>query len=258
MCKISIVTVCYNSEKTISKTFESLLNQTDRDFEYIVIDGLSTDKTLEIIKEYEPRFNGKMKYVSEMDNGLYDAMNKGIDMATGDYIGIINSDDWYENRTIETIKLNINKYPDVGIFYGYIRIIKDNKEYMIRRNNYEFINEVNGLIQHPTCFVSKSVYEKFGKFDTKYKVCADVDLMLRLVSKGVKYKGIDEIITNFVIGGVSFTQDSYLESNEIKYRYGRISKSEKNKIERRYHIRRILSKIKRYVLTYCTSLFIQI
>ena len=91
--KFSIITVCYNSEKTIRRTFESVLSQSFTDYEYIVVDGNSKDSTVEIIKEYEPKFNGRMHWISEPDNGIYDAMNKGIRMAKGDFINMMNSDD---------------------------------------------------------------------------------------------------------------------------------------------------------------------
>ena len=94
--KISIITVCYNRADTICDTIESILAQTHPDIEYIVIDGASTDNTVEIIRQYEPRFNGRMKWLSEPDQGLYDAINKGIQMATGDIVGILNSDDFFQ------------------------------------------------------------------------------------------------------------------------------------------------------------------
>ena len=91
--KISIITATYNSEKTLKETLDSVLSQTYKDYEHIIIDGLSKDNTMGIVKEYEKKYNGKLKYISEKDSGLYDAMNKGIKMATGDIIGILNSDD---------------------------------------------------------------------------------------------------------------------------------------------------------------------
>ena len=106
--KISIITVCYNSAKTIRDTFESVLNQTYSDIDYVVVDGNSRDDTVSIIKEYEQKLNGKMRWISEPDNGLYDAINKGIKMAVGDIIGILNSDDYYASddvikRVVDTI-----------------------------------------------------------------------------------------------------------------------------------------------------------
>ena len=100
MKKISIITVCFNSQKTIGRTFDSVLRQTYPNIEYLVIDGQSTDGTTDIIREYEPLFQGRMKWVSEKDEGIYDAMNKGIRMATGDLIGILNSDDYYEDNAV--------------------------------------------------------------------------------------------------------------------------------------------------------------
>ena len=94
--EVSIITVCYNSEKTIERTIKSVLNQTYQDYEYIIVDGASTDKTLDIIKRYEPEFEGKMRWISEQDNGIYYAMNKGIGMAKGKLIGMINIDDYYD------------------------------------------------------------------------------------------------------------------------------------------------------------------
>lgn len=98
--KISIITVTYNSEKTLKDTLESVLKQTYKDYEHIIVDGLSKDNTIEIVKEYEKRYNGKLRYISEKDTGLYDAMNKGIKMATGDIIGILNSDDIYAHENV--------------------------------------------------------------------------------------------------------------------------------------------------------------
>lgn len=223
--KISIVTVCYNSKKTIRDTFDSLLNQTNNNFEYIVIDGKSTDGTLKLIEEYLPKFNGRMQYISEEDNGIYDAMNKGIKLSTGKYIGIVNSDDWYELDTIENVINATNKSPEIDLFYGFIRIIKNGKEYMIRRNNYDFINEMNGMLQHPTCFLKKEAYNKYGVFDTRYKISADLDLMVRMVNQGIKYKAIDKVITNFRVGGASFRNDNSFELIDIMYKNGFINKN---------------------------------
>ncbi len=140
-------------------------------------------------------FSSEIKWNSAPDNGIYDAMNKGIELAQGKFIGLLNSDDWYEPGTIEVICDAISKKEDVDIFYGYIRLIKEGEEYMVRRNNYKFIFEGTGLIQHPTCFICKKVYDELGGYDTSYKICADQDMMLRLVKSGKKYYAIDTVIT---------------------------------------------------------------
>ena len=100
----TIITVCFNSEMTIERTIQSVLNQTCQDYEYIIIDGASTDGTMDIVRKYEPLFQGRMRWISEKDQGIYDAMNKGIGVASGELIGIVNSDDYYEPDALEIMK----------------------------------------------------------------------------------------------------------------------------------------------------------
>ena len=215
-------------KKTIGKTFNSIINQSSHDFEYVVVDGGSTDATLDLVKEFErsKKFKGIFKYISEADQGIYDAINKGIKLSTGSYIGLLNSDDWYEENVIEVISKNISIESDVDIFYGYIRLVKDGREYMVRRNNYDFIMEGIGLIQHPTCFIRKRAYEDVGSYDISYRVCADQDMMLRMYKSNKTYKPVDCVITNFSMGGISYSYDSSLEVLRFKLAHGIISKVE--------------------------------
>ena len=106
--KISVITVCYNSKKTIEDTIKSVLNQTYQNYEYIIIDGCSTDGTIDLVKSYIPKFNGRLTFISEPDKGIYNAMNKGIRKATGDLICLLNSDDYYELDAFETMNANYN------------------------------------------------------------------------------------------------------------------------------------------------------
>ena len=214
--KFSIITVCYNAEQTITKTIESVLNQTYQNFEYIIIDGKSTDSTIKIIDSYYTKFGGKLKVVSESDHGIYDAMNKGIQMAQGDIIGIINSDDWYEENALFNIVKNRvdNKY---AIYYGIMRTIdsKNGKEIRCEINNPDYISE--RMINHPTVFVSKQVYIKYGVFNCKYKSSADYDLIIRFHRhKDIKFIPIYEIQANFRTGGMSSNVDSLIETMKIK------------------------------------------
>ena len=140
MKKVSIITVCYNSDKTVRRTFESVLHQSYTEFEYIVVDGLSTDRTVEIIKEYEPLFQGRMCWISEKDNGIYDAMNKGIRMAQGELIGIINSDDYYELNAVECM-VNAMTEEKYQILYGAMRTWKDGEEESISISSHKFLRE---------------------------------------------------------------------------------------------------------------------
>lgn len=215
----TIITPCYNSVNTIRETLESVLNQTFDDFEYLIIDGVSTDGTLDIIKEYEGRFHGKMKYWSEKDEGIYDAMNKGIQKSSGRIIGIINSDDWYEKDALQNIA-NVFTGESYGIYYGLMRIVdKDNgKEIRCIINNHEYIRE--SMITHPTTFVTKKTYEDFGMFDCQYKKSADYDFIIRMVKqKKIKFVPIYKLQANFRTGGASESIDGLSETMRIKRKY---------------------------------------
>ncbi|MGK0256455.1 MAG: glycosyltransferase involved in cell wall biosynthesis [Arcobacteraceae bacterium] len=226
---ITVVTVCLNSEKTIRRTIESLVKQTNDDFQYVVIDGGSKDSTLQIVNEYSSQFRHPVKVISESDRGLYDAMNKGIRNSDGKYIALLNSDDWYELNAIDEVSKKITKNSVESkasdIYYGYIRIMKNDVEYMIRRNNFDFINDGHGLIQHPTLFISKDCYERFSYYDINYKVCADHDFLLKAINGGSTYKAIDSVITNFSTGGISDQIDAFQERMKVLTKHKIISKA---------------------------------
>jgi glycosyltransferase involved in cell wall biosynthesis len=218
--RVSIITVCYNSAATIKKTIESVLNQTYNDIEYIIIDGASSDGTLEIIEAYRDSFQGRLKVVSEPDSGIYDAMNKGIGMATGELIGILNSDDYYEPKAVEYI-VNDKRNDKYQILYGFMRSIKDGEEVKIDRCSHKFLR--NEMIAHPTCFVSKKVYEDFGCYDLQYVSVADYDFMLRMSeNEEVKFYPVDHVITNFTMGGMSASDTAWLDLLKLKANYGMI------------------------------------
>lgn len=183
---ISILTATYNSDKTLRDTIESVLRQGYRDFEYIIIDGGSKDRTLDIIKEYEPKFEGRLKYISEPDNGIYDAMNKGIKMATGDVVGILNSDDFYTaDDALQKIADAFEKN-DIDATYGDIHFVNDvdltkmvryYSSAVFKRSFMRF-----GLMPaHPSFYCKRLIYEKYGAFDTSYRIAADFENLLRLI-----------------------------------------------------------------------------
>ncbi|MBO1362879.1 glycosyltransferase [Prevotella sp. A2931] len=222
---ISVITVCYNSSKTISRTFESLLNQSNKDFEYIVIDGASTDGTIDIIKRYLPKFkdaNIRLQWVSEPDHGIYNAMNKGIKKASGNIIGILNSDDQYFPWTIETISQISIKYPDYDIYHGLLKHISNQKTTRITGTSSE--NLYKGMIEHPTCFVRKKTYEELGAFDEKYTYVADYDLMLRYKKANKKFYFIEKILATFDEGGGGNSRASRLEALTLQRKYNLISR----------------------------------
>ncbi len=232
---VSIITVSLNSEETIEKTITSVINQTYKNIEYIIIDGGSTDGTLDVIHKYKER----IKYiVSEKDNGLYNAMNKGIALSSGALIGIINSDDWYEDHTVETV---VNSYLGTGlikdntIYYGFLRLWKKNKklnewkEFCVRRRHHDFIPEY--VINHPTWFVPKKLYNQYGGFDETFKYSSDYDLMNKFYHKSVNFHPIDSILANFRDGGISsrFVAEIAHERELIQIRYNYLNQNEINK-----------------------------
>lgn len=217
MPMVTVITVCYNSELTIRRTVESVLNQTYPNVEYVIIDGNSGDGTLSIIMEYQARFGERLRIVSEPDNGIYDAMNKGIKMASGDLIGILNSDDYYEEDAVEKI-VNVWDKSGMQVFYGMMRTLKDGKEYSVSMLSHHFLNE--HMIFHPACFVTKDVYEKIGVFDTQYRSVADYDFILRAYdSQEVRFVPVYSVIANYSDGGMSKSSEGYLEG--LKYRRDR-------------------------------------
>lgn len=187
--KISIITICFNSEDYIKTAIKSVLNQTYSDLEYVLVDGMSSDSTVSIIKEYEPLFAGKMKWVSERDKGLYDAMNKGINMATGDVIGILNSDDLYvDNNVLELVMSNFNKNPNLDMVFGDLIYVKQNDvnstvRTWVSQPYFENFFERGNVPPHPSLFLRSRVYKKAGVFNLSYKLAADYEFMLRVFKK---------------------------------------------------------------------------
>lgn len=200
--KISIITVCFNSEKTIKDTLESVLKQTYTNYEYLIIDGKSSDNTLSILKKYESKFQGKMRVISEKDNGLFDAMNKGIKLATGDIIGIINSDDILAHKKVfQTIVENIEHYDGV---YSNLLMLDENLDKPYRLFQSKKVSKKWGWhMPHPTLYLKKEVYKKFGTFDLNYKISADLDFMLRIIHSKVKLKYINDYFVLMRVGGTS-------------------------------------------------------
>ncbi|MBX2959224.1 MAG: glycosyltransferase [Flavobacteriales bacterium] len=183
--KISIITVCFNSEKHIKTAIESVINQTYKNIEYIVIDGASKDNTVNIVKSYGDKIT---KFISEPDKGIYDAMNKGFKLATGDYLAVINSDDFYMcNDAIESVVNELNKKQTDSLFADLIYVDENNTDKQVRywKSN-EFIKgsfKKGWHPAHPTFFVKNGIYKKYGYFDLSFKLAADFELMLRFLEK---------------------------------------------------------------------------
>lgn len=217
----TIITVCYNSEKTIERTIQSVLHQTCQDYQYIIVDGASTDGTMNIVRKYEPLFQGKLKCISEPDQGIYDAMNKGIHEADGKLIGIVNSDDYYEPDALEIIQRTYcgEKYQ---VLYGLLRTVQNGKEVMVYLKNHENLEQ--DMIAHPSCFITKATYEEYGVYSLKYPYSADYEFMLRVRKcPEVKFQEIYHIISNFTLDGASGSIKAYRDTMRLKKEYHLIS-----------------------------------
>lgn len=207
--KISIITSTYNSEKTVKDTLDSILNQTYKNIELLIIDGNSKDNTIEIVRHYKKLFQGKLKYVSEPDKGIYDAMNKGIRMATGDVVGILNSDDLYmDNMVLEDIA-NAFSQSKVDAIYGNLIFVEENDTNKVVRTWKGSQYKPEGFLKgwhpaHPTFYVRREVYEKYGVFDISFNVSADFELMLRFIEKHrISNLYLDRTLIRMRMGGES-------------------------------------------------------
>jgi glycosyltransferase involved in cell wall biosynthesis len=221
--KISIITPCYNSAKTIKDTLNSVMAQGYSNLEHIIIDGMSIDGTLDIINEYREKAPYEVCVVSEKDGGIYDAMNKGIRMATGELVGIINSDDWYEPDAIEKT-LRTYQHQKYEIVYGMVRIYQDEKISEIQFYSHEFM--LQHMICHPSCFVTKATYDDFGTFNLKYRSSSDYDWMLKRYSEGkTTFSTNYEMIANMRVGGMSGSNLGYRETLKLQLEYKQIPKS---------------------------------
>lgn len=204
--KISIITICFNSEAHIEDTILSVITQSYEDKEYIIIDGGSTDKTLSIIEKYRKQID---YFISEPDNGISDAFNKGIKAATGNLIGIINSDDKLEDGALQIVA---DSYEDgVDLYRGILNMWNDETGTIIRQ--YPTMNwskiPIKMAVAHPSTFVTKHAYDQYGTYNLKWKYAMDLDLLLRMERCHVAKKYIDKPLAFFRLGGVS-------QSNEQK------------------------------------------
>lgn len=207
--KISIITIAYNSASTFRDSIESVLNQTYSDIEYIVVDGLSKDNTVDIIKEYEPKFNGRLRWISEKDKGIYDAMNKGLKMASGEVVGIINSDDFYHRNDVITEIVKAFEDDTIQATIADVRFVnpKDlNKtvRYYSSKNFSPNRFRFGFMPAHPTFFTYKKNFESFGYYQTDYKIAADYELLMRfLYTHQLNYKYLPIDVMKMRTGGVS-------------------------------------------------------
>ena len=231
--KFSIITICYNSSKTIERTIKSVLAQSYTDFEYIIVDGASKDNTMDIVKRYEPLFEGRMKWVSEPDKGIYDAMNKGIRMAQGTIVGIVNSDDWLEPNALQILADEINQDPSnrEKILTGEVVFHYEDGSTQLYPTTYEryeyFAKRYRMGLNHPATFVPRSIYDRIGVFDERFKLYADADFIIRCYEAGVGVHFIHKVLSNMADGGASNVRSRReLDDSLLKYKKHCKTKSE--------------------------------
>lgn len=221
--KVSIITVCYNAQIFIEKAIQSVLSQTYENIEHIIIDGQSTDDTLKIVNQYKEKIS---KIISEKDQGIYDAMNKGIRLSSGDILFFLNSDDrLYDSTVIADVVNAFIKDDQIGIIYGKLAPVDVPKEFLLRAKNrseraYKKKSDIwqYGL-SHQRFFAKKWIFNKFGCFDTNYKVSADLFWFLVAYNNGVKLKYIDRFVVNLYYQGFSYHMKERGTKEKIKIIY---------------------------------------
>ncbi len=209
MPRITVITVTYNSEETLAETMDSVLAQTYSDIEYIIVDGSSKDRTVDIIRQYEPHFQGRMRWISEPDKGIYDAMNKGIAMATGEVVGILNSDDLFLDAEVLADVASSFEEEQVDCVHGNLYFVEhDNTDRIVRiwqGSPYKTDSFARGWQPaHPTFYVRRKHYLHFGGYDISFHISADFELMLRFLEKHKLHSlFIDRFLVKMRMGGVS-------------------------------------------------------
>jgi len=221
--KFTIITVCLNSEKEIEETIKSVVEQDYKDYEYLIVDGKSSDKTLNIVDKYKDRIS---KVVSEKDQGIYDAMNKGVRMSSGDFIIFMNAGDTFvDTSVLQDVysfisKISLAKQDSAGVVYGNALVDFQGE---VVKNKYPRVSKkffYDSMICHQAIFFSRESFFQDNLFDKKYKLCADYDWLLRSIYfKGINSKYFDRDICIFKHGGASSSENIFKERREIIKNY---------------------------------------
>ncbi len=246
--KISLITPTYNSDKTIARTIDSIIAQNYSDLEYIIIDGASSDKTLEIINSYQRKIN--IKLISEQDKGLYDAMNKGVKLATGEIVGILNSDDLFKSDNVLSIITEAFNNENIDAVYGDITYFAENEKVIKRywhSGAYREGNLNNGwIIPHPALFLRKSIYNRFGLFDIDFKIAGDYEFILRLLKKyKINLKYVPQVFVNMYEGGISGNNLEQRKKGWLELKKAWVVNG--FKVPNLFILRRVLFKISQFI-----------
>ena len=208
--KISLITATYNSAETLRDTMQSVLNQTFKDVDYIIVDGGSKDTTMDIVKEFKPKFEGRLRWVSEKDKGIYDAMNKGVKMAQGNIVGILNSDDFFaSDHVLEKVNDAFTENPAIDGIYADVRYVdwNDTSRKVRMFSGKDFKREKlcwGKMPPHPSFYVKRECYDKFGLYSLDYPICADYDMFVKMIWEGnINTLYINDVFVNMRSGGTS-------------------------------------------------------
>lgn len=223
---VTVVTVCFNAEAHIAEAIESVLGQTYPNVEYLIVDGGSRDRTLEIVQSYEQHFSGRLTWTSEPDGGIYDAMNKGIAQSRGALIGLLNADDAYLPDTVELAVRAHVADPTAGAVYGDVEIV-DGLGNVVRTERARTLLAGDTRpdrmpMCHQSLFVTRDLYEQIGVYEASYRVLADYEWILRALSHGVAMTHVPAVFSRFRAGGACSThvKRSVAERELIRVRYG--------------------------------------
>jgi len=242
----SVITVSFNAAKVISETLDSILGQDFYDMEVIVVDGASTDGTVDIIRQFEAKFQGRLRWLSEPDNGIYDAMNKGIALAKGDFVNFLNCGDSYMPNALASVSEAILLHQDAQVIYGISRYFDDDGEIRLIRENHLRLRDRN--ICHQSIWYRRELFDKHGSYDLQYRFLADYDMNIRLWQAGVVFLPIDALVVNYSMSGVSSvssnTEDGQKEAMTIFFKHGMVDKAHYKWFMGSFARRRIIDRLR--------------
>ena len=244
--QFTTIVVSLNAFNLISGTLDSILEQDCDDYEVVLVDGASTDGTLEIIRQYETKFQGKLRWISEPDRGIYDAMNKGIAMSKGNFVNFLNCGDTYEPQAFAHIREAIRLKPETQVAYGISRYFDDTGEVRLIRECHTRFRERN--ICHQSIWYHRDLFEKFGVYDLQYRFLADYDFNIRLYQNGAVFNPVDAIVVNYSLTGISSCntneEEGQKEAMSIFYSHNLVDKAHYDWFMGSFGRRRFLNKLR--------------
>ena len=227
--KVSVITVCYNAEASIENTLKSVLEQTYKNYEYVIVDGASKDNTLKIIEEYKAKFEEKginATVISEKDNGIYDAMNKGVKFCSGEWLIYLNADDSFADPDVLKDIFENNDYSGTDVIYGdSYRVKGDQKKLDLADKDISHLRDFK-FFCHQATFTRRRVFDKI-KFDPQFKICADYDFFLQAYLMEYKFRYVNRVVCVYSVEGTS-NKDYYrtiLDNYNVKIKNGLAIKS---------------------------------